>query len=341
MTWVPAELPATLRLPTVPRGATPELRAYLNQLHHVLERLQVQASRAVAVLNQYRYVTGTTADRPAPTGSKVLYVSSDDGQAWVDVGTWVLISGEAFPDLSSYAIRDTAETFTSVTLEDGVTAGGDITTDAALEGWSSTVGDELAGNFVFTDEEGYTLYGEARRWNDMRVGGMQVKPGSSSPTWAKYDDDGAGSTGVFLYRFDDASTQDVFFTIQLSHEYTPGTDIYMHVHWIPHANGAASETVVWELEYFWHNVGEDFDADTTVISVADDGPFTIREHTISAFPAITGTGMRESSVLVCRLSRKAAAAADDYAGWAWLLSVDAHFQVQKAGTTEQYPGGPG
>jgi hypothetical protein len=159
--------------------------------------------------------------------------------------------------------------------------------------------------------------------------------GISPPGLVKVNDDGAGSTGVYYFGFSHTSEEEVFFTVQLPHRYKPGTNLRPHVHWGPTTTGTGN--VVWGLEYCI-SINDVASTNTTIITVTDAAPGALLTQQIASFPEIVGTSMVESSLLNCRFFRKAADAADTYAADAVAMSFDVHFEVEKLGTVEEYPG---
>ena len=159
--------------------------------------------------------------------------------------------------------------------------------------------------------------------------------GIKPPGLVKVNDNGAGSTGVYYYGFDASTEEEVFFTIQLPHRVKAGTGIRPHIHWGP--VNANAGNVVWGLEYCISNVGEAA-SNTTIITATGAAPGALRTQVITSFPEIAGTDIRESTLLNCRFFRKAADALDTYAADAVAMSFDIHFQVEKLGSIEEYPG---
>ena len=87
----PAEIPTTVILPNVPQGLTEPMRAYQVALHQAIIAQNNRIARALAILNQHRLVTGVHGDRPAASGSGVVYVATDTAEMWFDDGTWLLL----------------------------------------------------------------------------------------------------------------------------------------------------------------------------------------------------------------------------------------------------------
>lgn len=159
--------------------------------------------------------------------------------------------------------------------------------------------------------------------------------GIKAPALVKVNDDGAGSTGVYYYGFDAGTEEEVFFTIQLPHRVKPGSAIRPHIHWGPTTTGTGN--VVWGLEYCISNVGVASSA-TTILTATGAAPGALVTQVITSFPEIAGTDIRESTLLNCRFFRDATNAADTYAADAVAMSFDIHFQAEKLGTIQEYPG---
>jgi len=94
------------------------------------------------------------------------------------------------------------------------------------------------------------------------------------------------------------------------------------------------------LEYTWANAvaapGNTF-PETVVLDPVDQAGAGAYAHQIAPFTEIDGTGMRLSSVLLCKLSRVGGATEDTFDDDAFGLSVDFHIQVAGHGSIEEYP----
>ncbi|HEC60733.1 hypothetical protein LCGC14_0461060 [marine sediment metagenome] len=185
------------------------------------------------------------------------------------------------------------------------------------------------------------------RWDDLRVPLNSIKTGGvKDPTFTKWKDDGAGSRGIydwhFAYQVVAGNEEEVFFDTQLPHSYKEGADLNFHVHWTPLVSGAAGEFVKFGLEYTWVNINENFPANTTIIysdassaaaaSTSGDGTLIHGKQYKTLFPAITGTGMRISSVLSCRFFRNSSHANDTLAQDVIIFDVDFHFEIDSLGS---------
>lgn len=183
------------------------------------------------------------------------------------------------------------------------------------------------------------LMEQAAKWDDLRV---VLDNGSSGATF----DYLSGTSGPQIYYFrESAGTDMMSFTVQLPHNWKEGTTIYPHLHWVP-KNTAASGNVEWKFDYTWANYDpttpEIFPAitTTTCVATAPAGGFTARAHTITSLTTnndgIDGAGKKISSILICRIWRKADNAADTYLFDAGVLFMDFHIQIDGWGSKTQY-----
>ncbi len=209
------------------------------------------------------------------------------------------------------------------------------------------IGDATPTNYTQFDSTGHqTMVGTAKPWTDLRVEPVARTTGANAPTFEKwYDDTGGTSRGVYLYSFDDAtagSEKEIFFTMQMPHEWDQST-IHIHVHWIP-AVSDTTATPRWGLEYIFKEPGAVF-GDTVIIyatgNVQSEADLTANKHYITDFADITPDSTQDglSSILIGRLFRDSANAADTYnavGAKCGLLYIDAHFQLNSIGSTDEY-----
>jgi hypothetical protein len=193
------------------------------------------------------------------------------------------------------------------------------------------------------------MVGTAKPWDDLRVEPVARNTGANAPSFEKWKDNGSSSRGVYLYSFDDVVAgleKEVFFQMQLPHSWDSGA-IYLHVHWI----GDTADTTSaprWGLEYTWAEVGATF-SDTTIvysdgsnyIAGGTDADITAYRHYVSKFASITPSSSQDtiSSILIGRLFRNSSSASDTYDvanNKCGLLYIDAHFQINSIGSTDEY-----
>jgi len=185
-----------------------------------------------------------------------------------------------------------------------------------------------------SDDDGLLL--DTPQWDDLRVPvtGITGGGGVKQPGFGKVADDGAGSTGVFTYRYDPDAEEELFFNVQMPHAWAEGTEIFPHIHWMPTSSSAGN--VVWGLEYTKASIGDAF-GDTTILLVTNAAGGVTNKHQIASWSSIDMTGNKISTMLVCRLFRDATDVINDtYGADAAALEVDFHYQVNSFGSRQVF-----
>lgn len=173
-------------------------------------------------------------------------------------------------------------------------------------------------------------------WEDLRVSVNSTdRSGVNDPTFTKVM--GAAGQGVFTYYFRNVTSasniESLFFNCQLPHSYEEGTDLYPHVHFFPAIASGGTLTAEWGLEYTWANVNTIFGAITTITTGLITVPASQFQHSVGEFPAISGTGKKISSMLMCRIFRNNTGT---FTGDLGMLEIDFHFQQCGNGSSLQY-----
>lgn len=179
-----------------------------------------------------------------------------------------------------------------------------------------------------------TLVLEETVWKDIQVPAHSVKTGASAPG---FDGTAAGDATLLTYAFDGASVEQVYFTIQMPHDWKEGTTIFPHVHFSPTADsGAVEKGVSWKLEYTWANNAATFGASAEIemTKAFTDAQW---DHLIATNDTgISGAGKTISSILVCRLYRDPTDGDDTFENDVLFLGFDIHYEVEKLGSRQQY-----
>jgi hypothetical protein len=177
------------------------------------------------------------------------------------------------------------------------------------------------------------LLGDATVWEDLRLEPVARNTGAKAPSFANW------FGGLYLYEFDNAvagSEKEIFFSVQLPHQWKEGTAIEPHIHWINKSTGTAGHVVRWGIEYSKAKIGDTFSSSPTTVygtTIAGGGDITTQyEHMLTDFDAISMTGDTISTVIFCRLFRDSANAGDTYTGTAGLLYIDWHYQIDSMGS---------
>ena len=253
---------------------------------------------------------GAAPDTPS-SGKAAVYVKTD-GKAYVkdDTGAETVMNTDAAGVAAAGAVMKTERK---------------IATEANI----------TAGNYTEFEADGtITFVGNATVWDDLRVSLLTAKlPSSSYPSFAKIADDGAGSTGIYGYSFDDGEY--IFITTQIPHSWKEGTTIYPHIHFMTTSDVDPSENFGIGIEYTWTDIDDDMDTNSTLTVTIDvpTGVNSKNKHQFANIPAngIDGTGHTISSVLMVRLFR-AAASTDNYADPVIITDFDIHFEKDTAGS---------
>jgi hypothetical protein len=204
----------------------------------------------------------------------------------------------------------------------------------------TTIGDGT-NQANFAADGTMTLEGTATVFTDLNVPVFATSNSSSTPpTPARVQRDVAGtSQGVFTYFFSASTEQELYFTVQLPHEWKEGSTIFPHVHWVTTTN-VSTNKVRWGLEYTWVNIAGNFGTTTTEYGedpITPVGTVTAFEHAITEIgTGISATGKTLSSYLICRIFRDATAGTDTYTGTAGLLGIDFHLEMDALGSRTEY-----
>jgi hypothetical protein len=196
-------------------------------------------------------------------------------------------------------------------------------------------------NYVKLDEGGLRLAGAATVWDDLMIPGQSVKAtGASPPDFAAGF---AGDATLEVYYFDGINTMEqICFSVQMPHAWKQGSTIRPHVHFSPAStNGGDTESRVvrFILEYTWANIHETFGASASLN--LDSAPFVPNasqwKHLLAVNASgIEATGKTLSSMLMCRLYRDPADAADTYPQDVAFLQFDVHYEIDALGSEQEY-----
>lgn len=138
-----------------------------------------------------------------------------------------------------------------------------------------------------------------------------------------------GVPGPLLYFFENGRMEEMFFTLQLPHNWKEGSTIYPRVHWTPSTTTGGS--VKWNLDYSWADLDTVSPATfptVSTISGVSAGSHIMNQHILTKLDngipntGIDGTGKHSSSVLICRAWRDPNDADDTYTENAGGLSLD-------------------
>lgn len=193
-------------------------------------------------------------------------------------------------------------------------------------------GDAYGSNYSeFEDDGTLVAHGDATTYDDVYPSSVNVGVGETAPGWTNY------SGNFKAYEFTGGvANKELQIGYQIYHSYEEGTDINPHIHAYI-ANDGVGGTIIFDIEYWWGNVGDTGAISSTTIQASLTLPAdtTIRQNQIIA-PAtpINGVGKKISSFLGTRLVRRQDL--DTFAGSAWLLSADVHIKKNMNGSRSEF-----
>ena len=194
------------------------------------------------------------------------------------------------------------------------------------------------GSFVGNDYVG----GAGGPWDDIQGA---VNPGDAvaNPTYEAYRDT---PWKTYFFRHDQAD--ELHISLQMSHSWDRG-QVRFHIHLIPMVNPVAAQIIALAGRYSWATGGVETPANATWTpwtassTVSTTGAF--KEIIVPCFTATPPVGSLESAILLIYLKRDSGGA-DTYttgksggtaAANVCILSLDAHYQKNKDGTSVEIP----
>lgn len=184
---------------------------------------------------------------------------------------------------------------------------------------------------VTTQRNAATTDMQATVFQDWNVGGLAIRTsGITDPTLSVW----RGNRRLFA--FSPTIAQSAHGSIEIFHEYKPGTTIYPHVHW--GQNVAGGGDVVWLIDVEYVNVN-------SVAQVV--GTFTLTstaqgtQYGATAKQDATGINgvtyaLEPGGQFILTITRDATNVADTFAGDAFLLAIGLHFQSDREGTSNMF-----
>lgn len=167
-------------------------------------------------------------------------------------------------------------------------------------------------------------------WDDLRSPGNVGRQGAAFPTW--------DTTEIgWRYSNNPPANQQTQYISQMPHKWAEGTDVEPHIHWYLTVAGAAGEDVVWRHQWRIASAGGTFPAAFTSNDVTVDvSAYGVREHLITAFPAVSMAGETVSCCMQSRIVRVTSQPADDHESDVIMVEFDIHYQVDTPGSWQEY-----
>lgn len=151
--------------------------------------------------------------------------------------------------------------------------------------------------------------------------------GAADPAWSTF------LSPLSAYEFSATVEKEVWIEYHIPHDYVPGTDIFFHAHWGNAAAVPNTGNVVWGFDYTYaRGYNQQAFAAATTITVTQASPATRYQHNIAETVAVTIPNLEVDGLIICRVYRKAADAADTCTDTAFLFTADVHYQSTGMGT---------
>lgn len=181
-------------------------------------------------------------------------------------------------------------------------------------------------------------------YDDYVTSGLAVVGGASAPTLTTF----IGNMKLYAFPGTGVVTKDVLSTTHILHGIKPGSDITLHVHW-SHTEGSATAsgaTVVWQAEW---TLARGYEAGTygdpaspsvscgtlSVTSTCASSQYVHHITNDDKMTVASNVELEPDSVFILRLFRDPTHASDTFAGNAFLIQMDFHYQRDRLGTIER------
>jgi len=170
-------------------------------------------------------------------------------------------------------------------------------------------------------------------WTDLVPLPTTSGPGSAAPSFSVY----TGVLRAYEYVGTGPTVKDFNYGFQFPHGWKEGSTVSPHLHlYIPDL--LVGGNIRFYLDYNWANIGATGAESVSTIfgDLVRANNAGIAQNALLEFPNIVGTGKTLSSMLMTRLYRDAADAADTFEGSVWLKSIDVHYQQDAMGSNQEY-----
>ncbi|HEA67131.1 hypothetical protein LCGC14_1439960 [marine sediment metagenome] len=214
-------------------------------------------------------------------------------------------------------------------LTAGLAASRIVATDASgnledvddLTAWIASTDGHLT---VADDGDGSVTIDLEDTWVDINIGGVSLGKGATAPDLVQVN-----GGAIYLPGFDgNATTEQLFGSIELDHFYKEGTIITPHVHWMPSTGNAGD--VKWQLTYAFAVDGAVITAETTVSGITAAGGVAW-DTKQTELGTIAGTGRKIEDQLLFRFFR-IPTGDDTYGDDAVMATIGFHLEKDTIGS---------
>lgn len=223
------------------------------------------------------------------------------------------------------------------TLSTASVSTGTVTATGAIAGASVDASGDVSGGTITTDSD-VVVTGKTGEGIKMTsdfgfhdiMGQIDTRGvGATDPAWTQI---GSSPFSAYAFAVDDVA----WINYHVPHDYVPGTDIYIHTHWIP--SGTDTNPVKWEWTYMYadgHNQAN-FNVTGTSVTAEESPPGTAYRHMVTESSAITISGMEVDGIISVRLKRLTNGATEN-TDTIFVLTADIHYQSSGLPTPNRAP----
>jgi hypothetical protein len=170
-------------------------------------------------------------------------------------------------------------------------------------------------------------------WKDITAPVVARTTGPTAPTWAQ-----VGSTIFWDYRI--AIGNEFFSNFHIDHDYMPGGDVFLHVHW--YSAGTAVQPVRWQIDYAiakGHAQGADsvFNFETPFSVTLTQAPASQYQHMVTEMSASVPKDRLEPDTIIKARFRRITNGATDNSDGIFGIMADCHFQTDRMATPQRAP----
>jgi hypothetical protein len=156
---------------------------------------------------------------------------------------------------------------------------------------------------------------------------------ADTPTWVNGILGSSGSPGVMLPAWQYGKLQSTTFNVPIPHGWNPSNTLHPHIHIIPESDLSNGQTIVFEMEWTFANIGEAY-GNTAVVEATyvSDGVTYNGTHILVEFPDWHPTLTTVSAEYIVRINR----GTDTYTGDVFVLNFGVHGEIKQVGSRQLY-----
>lgn len=196
-----------------------------------------------------------------------------------------------------------------------------------LYGNATSFGNITTGHYFKVEADGtVVLMGNATAYDDISLSGLSFSAGgASAPDLINFV-----NSNCITYGFDgNATTERLYLTTEMHHDYMEGTDLELHIHWAP--STANLGNVKWQIYYTWQNKDGTFET-PVLLPVISEARGVAWQNTYASFGMISGLNKVINSQLLLQVFRVPTDGEDTYPDNAAFIAFGIHYKKDGFGS---------